>query len=82
MKTTIKVIALLIAAGYPCVAFAEFLGAPIPSAVNGENALAAFTAVVAVLLMIGDYSSRSLAHSTTRCTRTHLRKRESHRLAA
>lgn len=82
MKTTIKVIALLIAAGYPCVAFAEFLGAPIPSAINGENALAAFTAVVAVLLMVGDYSRRSIAHGATSYTRTPFRKRESHRLAA
>lgn len=82
MKNTIKVIALLIAAGYPCVAFAEFLGASIPSVVNGENALGMFTAVLAVLLVVGDYSRRSIAHRATSYSRTPFRKREAHRLAA
>lgn len=85
MKTTIKVIALLIAAGYPCVAFAEFAGASIPSALNAENALIAFSIALAVLLMIGDYSRRAFAFNSPArlgakpVTRS---KRESHRLAA
>ncbi len=82
MKTAITAIALLIAAGYPCVAFAEVLGASFPSAINGENALAAFTAAVAVLLIVSDYSRRSIAHRATSYSRTPFRKRESHRLAA
>ncbi len=82
MKTTIKVIALLIAAGYPCVALAEFAGASIPSALNAENALCVFTATLAVLLMIGDYSRGRIAHTASSYSRTPFRKRESHRLAA
>jgi hypothetical protein len=82
MKTTIKVIALVIAAGYPCVAFAEFLGAPVPSIINAESALGLFTAALAVLLMIGDYTRRPLPHTKASYTRTPFRKRESHRLAA
>ena len=87
MKTAIKVIALLIAAGYPVVAFAEFLGASVPHALNAENALAAFSVALVALLMIADYSPRRLTKRTPHVAgysalATPARKRESHRLAA
>lgn len=85
MKTSLKLLALIIAAGYPLVAFAEFAGAPMPASLNAENALALFSVVIAALLMIGDYSRRRLTFigaPSRRPKSAAQRKRESHRLAA
>jgi len=88
MKTSlaIKFAALLLAAGYPVVAFAEFLGAPLPASINAENALGLFSAAVIVLTLIADYSRRSrtlIATATeTAPAAVCLRARESHCLAA
>lgn len=87
MKTSLKIVALATAAGYPCVAFAEFLGAPIPHPINAENALGVFSAALVGLLMIADYAPRHLTKRTPHVAgysalATPKRKRESHRLAA
>lgn len=60
MKTSLilKSIALLFAVGYPCVAFAEFLGAHVPSSVNAETSLAVFAAAVIGLTLGADYARR------------------------
>ena len=80
MKTSLKLIALFIAAGYPCVAFAEFLGASVPAALNAENAVALFSGVIVALLMIGDYS-RGPAFCVESANNAAF-KDEKHRLAA
>ncbi len=58
MKTTIKIIALLTAAGYPCVAFADMLGASLPAAINLETTGALFVSALVSLMFISDYSRR------------------------
>jgi hypothetical protein len=55
MKTFLKILALAIAAGFPCVAFAQFAGAPVPAAFNAESATLVFALIVGALLMLGDY---------------------------
>ena len=60
MKTSLKLIALLLAAGYPCVAFAQFAGAQLPAIINTQNTAAVFTAVFVGLMLIKDYSRPSL----------------------
>jgi hypothetical protein len=80
MKTSLKLIALLLAAGYPCVAFAEFLGARVPSVINAENTVALFSAALVALLMLGDYARRRTFSVATANELAF--KHEKHRLAA
>ena len=61
MKTSLKLIALLVAAGYPCVAFAQFVGARIPAFINAQNTAGVFTAVFVGLMLIEDYSRPSVS---------------------
>lgn len=58
MKTSLKLIALLLAAGYPCVALAQFAGAQLPAVINAENAAGLFTAVFVGLMLLKDYAPR------------------------
>jgi hypothetical protein len=58
MKTSLQLIALLLAAGYPCVAFAQFAGAPVPAALDVQNIAGVFTAVFVGLMLLKDYSPR------------------------
>lgn len=58
MKTSLKFIALIIAAGTPVAAFAQFAGAQIPAALNAQNAVGLFTAVFVGLMLLKDYSPR------------------------
>ena len=58
MKTSLKLIALLLAAGYPCVAFAQFAGAQVPAAINAQNAASLFTVVFVGLMLLKDYAPR------------------------
>jgi hypothetical protein len=87
MKTSLilKSLALLPAAGYPVVAFAEFLGARIPSAINAETALAVFAVAVIGLTLGADYGRKparlALATSATPAPVAR-RTNEHHRLAA
>jgi len=66
MKTSLKFIALLVAASYPVAAFAQFVGATIPAAVNAQNVASVFTVVLVGLMLLKDYSPRrpSLAITT------------------
>ena len=61
MKTSLKLIALLLAAGFPVAAFAQFAGAQVPAALNVQNAAGLFTAVFVGLLLLKDYSRPSLS---------------------
>lgn len=61
MKTSLKLIALLLAAGYPVAAFAQFAGAQVPAAINAENTVGLFTAVFVGLMLLKDYSRPSLS---------------------
>ena len=58
MKTSLKLIALVIAAGYPCLALAQVAGARLPAAINAENTVGAFTAVFVGLMLLKDYAPR------------------------
>ena len=86
MKTSLKLIALLLAAGYPCVAFAQFVGAKVPAFINAQNAAGVFTAVFVSLMLIKDYSRPSLSlRSTTApviCPPAHAFDCRANRLAA
>ena len=66
MKTTFKLIALLIAAGLPCVALANFAGIPISSPLAPESMLGLFIAAGVALVFIGDYSRRGRVVLLTR----------------
>lgn len=81
---SLKLLALSLAAGYPCVAFAEFAGARVPHVLNGENALAAFSFALLGLLMVSDYSRRFRAPAIAleSCCDDHRASDETHRLAA
>lgn len=88
MKTTmiIKSLALVLAAGYPCVAFAEFLGARLPASINFENSLTAFSALIIGLTLAGDYARRNrvcvASVPTSSPAPVAKSAREHHRLAA
>lgn len=58
MKTSLKIIALLIAAGYPVVALAESAGISVPSSITPESALSLFVASLLGLMFFSDYSRR------------------------
>ncbi|MDB6095341.1 MAG: hypothetical protein JWM32_2903 [Verrucomicrobia bacterium] len=58
MKTSLKLIALLIAAGYPCVALAQSAGLSIPS-FSPETAVSVFATALIGVIMVGDYSRRA-----------------------
>ena len=59
MKTSLKITALLLAASFPCVAFAEILGANLPAALNVEYTATLFVMLLIGLTLMGDYSRRS-----------------------
>jgi hypothetical protein len=65
MKTSLKLIALVLAAGYPCVAFAQFAGAHIPATLSAESVVGLFTAVFVGLMLIKDYSRPGLTLTST-----------------
>ncbi len=58
MKTSLKIIALIIAAGYPVVALAQLAGLSTPSYFSPEYVLGLFTASVVGLTFFSDYSRR------------------------
>ena len=83
MKISLKITALLLATTFPCVAFAEILGAKIPAVLDIEYAAPLFSLLLIGLTLIGDYSRRSTRSLTSRtavaCAQPN---RETHRLAA
>jgi hypothetical protein len=58
MKTSLKLLALLVAAGYPVAAFAQFGGAAVPAVANVQNVAGLFTAVFVGLMLLKDYAPR------------------------
>ena len=58
MKNQIKLLALVLAAGLPCVAFAQVAGAHLPTALNTESVFGAFAIVGIVLGAVSDYSRK------------------------
>lgn len=84
MKTLFKIFALVIAAGYPIVAAAEFLGARFPTAVSVENVTALFSLAVLGLILISDYGRRAPRSLTMKSCAVSANRRthEAHRLAA
>ena len=56
MKNNIKLLALLLAAGIPCVAFAQVAGANLPTTLNTESVFGAFTLIGIMLGAVRDYA--------------------------
>ncbi len=56
MKTSLKIIALVLAVGYPVAAFAQFAGASIPAVANAQNVAVVSTVLLVALMLIRDYS--------------------------
>jgi hypothetical protein len=83
MKSFLTFSALFLTAGYPCVALAESIGAPVPAFLTANLVVALFSATVMLLLMLGDYSPAARLYSgSTARGYTAASRRESHRLAA
>jgi hypothetical protein len=82
MKTSIKITALLLAASFPCAAFAEILGANVPAILNVENTATLFSLLILGLTVISDYSRRSRSALSQSYARFAEGKGETHRLAA
>jgi hypothetical protein len=61
MKTSLKLIALLLAAGYPVAAFAQFVGASIPAVANAQNVAVLSTIMLVGLMLLKDYSRPSVS---------------------
>lgn len=83
MKTFFKLVAFILAAGYPVIAAAQILGVNFPNVVNVENVTALFSFIVLALILLSDYGRRAprrLTMKTAVCARRHTR--EAHRLAA
>ena len=82
MKTSLKITALLLAASFPCAAFAEIFGADLPAPLNVENAAMLFSMLLIGLTLIGDYSRSSRSAFSRSYARFAESKGETHRLAA
>ena len=83
MKTFLTVSALVLAAGYPCVAFAESFGLRVPAFVNPNAVVTIFSLALFALLALGDYARRPRTLSQPLLDRApSKRRRETHRLAA
>ncbi|MDB6168516.1 MAG: hypothetical protein JWM88_1380 [Verrucomicrobia bacterium] len=65
MKTSLKLIALLVAAGYSMAAFADLANINVPS-INPESAMTLFVTAVLGLLFVGDYSQRARSLTSRR----------------
>ena len=82
MKNSLKITALLLAASFPCVAFAEILGAKVPAVLNVENTATLFALLIIGLTVVTDYSRRSRTALALSYSKFVEGKGESHRLAA
>lgn len=80
MKTSLKLLAIAVVTGLPCVAFAETFGSRVPSTFGAENIIGLFAIVSIGLVAVSDYSRRA----RTRAFASSYRKAttETHRLAA
>ena len=82
MKTSLKITALLLAASFPCVAFAEILGANLPAPLNVEYTASLFSMLLIGLTLMSDYSRPSRSAFSRSYARFVEGKGETHRLAA
>jgi hypothetical protein len=61
MKTTLKILMLILGASIPCVAFASFVGvAPTAAFFSGEVIFSIFAVAGLALIGLNDYSRRPL----------------------
>ncbi len=84
MKTSLKTISLLlVAASFPCVAFAELAGGRIPVVITAENLISVFS-IVSIAVIVGlDYTRGQRRRSVSLAPASSAQvRRESHRLAA
>lgn len=81
MKTSLKSLALLAALTYPCVAFAEFFGARLPSDLDAGTLVGAFSILLLGLISVADYSRRPRSR-LARASAGNSAACEIHRLAA
>jgi len=58
MKTSLSLLALLLALALPAEAFAGLAGLPVPAVLNAENTLGLFFATFVLLILIADYQPR------------------------
>jgi hypothetical protein len=82
MKTSLKVVALVLIASVPSVAFAEMLGVHVPAVLSVENTATCFAMLILGLIVISDYSRRSRTALTNSYSKFVSGKGETHRLAA
>ena len=84
MKISLKITALFIAATFPCAAFADILGAKLPTAFQLQNVPVAFAVLLLGLTLIGDYSRRGRTLRLEPATERAAKKGRgfTHRLAA
>ncbi len=82
MKTSLKLIALVLAAGYPCLAVAEIFGAKLPTVLNFESVATLFSLLLIGLTLVGDYSRRSSSLASPIVGTGVQPNHETHRLAA
>ena len=88
MKTSLKLLALLLAAGLPSAAFAEIFGARLPATFTAANLIALFAMASIALLLATDYSPRTRLRAFSAATHASAAPaarrsaNEAHRLAA
>ena len=82
MKTSIKITALFLAVSFPCIAFAEILGANVPAVASVENTATLFSLLIIGLTVVSDYSRRSRTALSQSYAKFVAGKGETHRLAA
>ena len=70
MKTTLKLLMLLLGVSYPCVMFAGLIGIASPSAFfSGEVAFLLFAVIGLMLVVFTDYSRRPIiVHSAAKAS--------------
>ena len=62
MKTSFKLLSILLAAGFAGAVFAEILGARLPSSFNLANLTGVFCAGLIGFLFVADYSRQPRLH--------------------
>ncbi|HTO04687.1 MAG TPA: hypothetical protein VL069_13340 [Opitutus sp.] len=82
MKTSLKTTALVIAAAFPCAAFAQILGANLPAPLTVENTATFFSMLLICLTLVSEYSRPSRSAFARNYARFTEGKGETHRLAA
>lgn len=66
MKTTLKLVMLILGAGFSCVAFASLVGLISPAAfVSSDDAVSLFAVLGLMLIGINDYSRPNTVHYAT-----------------